>query len=144
MGADFISRCMVHKEGGISKQQYRKAVSYLKKLHKAAYRSQRSGVKEGTDLYNAVQNIISCEDLEDDCDSTAEEYAVKLVFEKTEEPGELLAALNDARDMGSRVWNGHMIYYAGGMSWGDEPDGWGYQSLKWIELLNADKVLGLE
>jgi ABC-type nitrate/sulfonate/bicarbonate transport system ATPase subunit len=69
------------------------------------------------------------------------EKAVKLILEKTEKPEELVdVIIHGARDMGSRVWNGHTIYFAGEMSWGDEPQGCGYQALKWIELLNADRT----
>jgi hypothetical protein len=45
-----------------------------KKLHKAATKfDPQKGIREGTLLYNAARNIVSCEDLDDDCDGEVDE-----------------------------------------------------------------------
>jgi hypothetical protein len=53
---------------------------------------------------------------------------------------------NGARDVASRIDpdNENMqLWFAGGMSWGDEPDGYGYQSYQDALLLGMTEKLGI-
>lgn len=152
MGADLISICLVSKSGGISEEQYQDAISYMDKLYKdalACIREKGDGphyhLAKYPELKVAVIHTISwLRDIDEDWEKYTTE-ALELIMSKTKAPEEVLSIFNNgARDLNARVWNGAMIYYAGEMSWGDEPKGLGYQSLKWIELLHIDGKLGLE
>jgi hypothetical protein len=50
----------------------------------------------------------------------------------------------DYRDVGRRVFKGRLIVCAGEMTWGDEPDGLGYQWLKQVVSWGLGEALGLE
>jgi hypothetical protein len=50
----------------------------------------------------------------------------------------------DYRDVGRRVFKGGLIVCAGEMTWGDEPDGLGYQWLKQVVSWGLGEALGLE
>lgn len=50
----------------------------------------------------------------------------------------------DFRDTTYRQYDDRMIYSCGEMTWGDAPEGRGYQACKWMYLLGLDDVLGVK
>jgi hypothetical protein len=51
---------------------------------------------------------------------------------------------NVARDQSYRFWKNRRIVVAGEMSWGDEPEGYGYQLLKRARAMGLLDALGIE
>ena len=49
-----------------------------------------------------------------------------------------------ARDTASRYYGDKQIVFAGGATWGDDPDGYGYIMLKRLTMFNLEPVLGIE
>jgi len=57
---------------------------------------------------------------------------------------DLWNAKDYARDLNARVWKNRRIVVAGEMSWGDEPEGYGYQLLKRAQAMGLLAALGIE
>lgn len=144
VGADLVSICVVHRNGPVSTEEVEKATKYINDLHREVSELDVeiycSMIPEDTPLDEIILLVA-------DAEGISTEEAIEEIKSRTENPEELLTPFlpkSTVRDMSGRPWNGDMIYYAGEMTWGDEPEGIGYQSLKWICLLGVDGVLGLE
>jgi hypothetical protein len=57
---------------------------------------------------------------------------------------DLWNAKDYARDLNARVWKNRRILVAGEMSYGDEPEGYGYQLFKRAQAMGLLAALGIE
>ena len=155
MGADFISYCVfgptklstskkVFKKAEKRFTEYVKLACELDELVKQACDSSKP--REVADAADArVKELLNkhCIDCTDDV-TWATEYKDK--------PVQLIDDLFDvwhncSRDSSYRTLPGNKqrkVWYAGDMSWGDEPDGFGYLTMKRVDMAGLLDIFGLE
>ena len=140
MGADQIGYLSIIPTGSKSKQIVKKRVDELDALF-AKHGGKPDSVKEiiaglnkiGLDTESLLESAC-CEDEEALVNMVRE--SVSTVKERATDPSRI-----DGRDVASRRQkiNGVevSIIFAGEMSWGDDPDGWGYVSLKALDTIGV-------
>lgn len=145
MGADLVSMCMVHPNGPLTQAECYGAIEYLKHLREqvAALHVEDFDVDHDGGLPDTPVTQIIIQVAEDM--NAPYEDAIHRILQVTANSEELVNTIYEGtNDIGFRMWGKVRIFYAGAMTWGDEPDGEGYQAMKWIFLLGADKAMGLE
>ncbi len=98
-------------------------------------------LRQTADFEDALEDF-----LRNECDG--EEILVNVTPKDVREPLERLINLwnGDERphDLVYRLWKNRRIVVAGDMSWGDEPEGYGYQLLKQAQTMGLLDALGIE
>lgn len=155
MGADFISYCVFGpKKLSTSKTVLKKAEKVVKEYVALACELDEL-VKRGCD---SSQGRLERDEADEEVRSLMDKHGIECVEDvrwacnyrstPTQFLDEFFDVWNNySRDSAGRDVPGRpkqKVWYAGDMSWGDEPDGYGYQTMKKADMCGLLPIFGLE
>lgn len=144
MGSELVSICVVSPSGPLDEAALRRGWAVLDRLRTqvSALHCPDFDVESEPNLpVTPVTKLIVLVAYELGSDWIE---AIDKILELCSAPEQLLRPLQGDASLGRRTWGKAEIYYAGAMTWGDEPGEEAYQALKWLMILGVGQEMGLE